>query len=418
MNRIRQLWHYARKVFQLPQRLRSIRDQRRDPAVPTWAVTVSLFLGALLRRPSLLQIQADSRRRGWQRLIAYPHALTDERLAYVLERYRLDDLRGVLVATNKILKRNKALEPAKIDGLLVVAIDANEQFKSRSRCCDDCRQRTVKVKNAAGQEEELTEYYHYQVYAHIHGPECSTVLDLETVGPGEDEARAAVRMLGRMRRRYGPRFFDVVTLDAWYAKGPTIKAIQRLGWAPVAVLKQERYEIYQETTALARHEQPMPWRWADRQVEVKEVRNLSFTDDAIGLMRVVCAEERWEETEVRGPERVRVPKQSHWRWLTTRELDGYHARTIWRIGHQRWGVENHLFNELTQFYHLEHCRHHQPVAVLAWLLILVLAFNLFEVFVRVHGTRWRQGKTTLQDLASELFEALARWEELEPLWSG
>jgi hypothetical protein len=235
VNRMRQLWHYARKVFDLPLRLRSIRDHRADPEVPTWAVTATLFLGALLRRPSLLQIQSDSRRTGWQRLIGYPKAISDERLAYVMERYCLEDLRLALVSINKTLKRNKAFESAKIDGLLVVEIDANEQFKSRSRCCEDCRQRKVKIKNAQGQEEEVTEYYHYQVYAHIHGPELRTVLDIETIRPGEEEARAAVRMLGRIRRSYGPRFFDVVTMDAWYAKGPTIIAIQRLGWATVVV---------------------------------------------------------------------------------------------------------------------------------------------------------------------------------------
>jgi len=28
------------------------------------------------------------------------------------------------------------------------------------------------------------------------------------------------------------------------------------------------------------------------------------------------------------------------------------------------------------------------------------------------------GHTTLQEIARQLFLALARWEELEPLWSG
>lgn len=418
MNRIRQFWHCVGKVFDLARHLRSVRDQRTDPTVPTWAVTATLFLGAFLRRPSLLQIQADSQRRGWQRLIDYAHALADERLAYVLAQYRLEDWRAVLVSVNKTLKRNKAFESAKIDGLLVLEIDANEQFKSRSRCCEQCRQRQVKIKNAEGQEEEVTEYYHYQVYGHIHGPQFSTILDIETIRPGEEEAGAAVRMLGRIRRCYGPRFFDVVTLDAWYAKGPTIKSIQKLGWAPVAVLKQERYEIYQETTVLAPHQAPLHWSWEDRQVEVREVRNLTFTDDAIGPVRVICAEEKWEQVQVQGPRRVRVPKQSHWRWLSTQELDGYSPKTIWRIGHHRWGIENHLFNELTKFYHLEHCPHHQPVAIMAWLLILVLAFILFQWFAQMHGKLWRQGVKTLQDITSELFESLARWEEIQPLWSG
>jgi hypothetical protein len=55
---------------------------------------------------------------------------------------------------------------------------------------------------------------------------------------------------------------------------------------------------------------------------------------------------------------------------------------------------------------------------MAWLLILMLAFNLFELFARLHGKLWRLGKTTLNELALQLDRALERWDELRPLWSG
>lgn len=88
------------------------------------------------------------------------------------------------------------------------------------------------------------------------------------------------------------------------------------------------------------------------------------------------------------------------------------------MGHHRWTIENHAFNELTQHYHLEHCPHHHPVAIIAWLLILVLAFNLFEVFVRLHGKLWQSGKVTLRELARRLDRSLEHPDELKPLWSG
>ena len=56
--------------------------------------------------------------------------------------------------------------------------------------------------------------------------------------------------------------------------------------------------------------------------------------------------------------------------------------------------------------------------VLAWLLILVLGFNLFEVFVRLHGKLWQRGKIALQALAMRLDRGLEHPEELMPLWSG
>jgi len=375
----------------------------------------------MLRRPSFLQIQADTKRRGWQKLIRYAHWLSDDLLVDACEAYDPEDLREVLVGINRQLKRNKALESFKINGLLAVALDCNEQFSSRHRCCSDCCVREVEVRTKRG-VETLTEYYHRQVYAQMSGPDLSIILDVEPLRPGEEECQAALRLLGRIRRMYGPRFFDVVTVDAWYPKGPFIKAVQRLGWGLVCVLKQQRYEIYQETSALMGQSPAecfLSKDWPqDREVTLREVKELSFTDEAIGRVRVVVSDETWQENHWKGGQKVREAKESHWRWIATQELAGYPAKVVWQVGHNRWGVENHAFNELTKFCHLTHCPHHEPVAIVVWLLFLILGFVTFEAFARLNGKLLRLGKTTLQDINEQLKEAMARWEELEPLWSG
>ena len=116
----------------------------------------------------------------------------------------------------------------------------------------------------------------------------------------------------------------------------------------VSVLKQERYEIYQEATALTRDQAPQPHRWGDRAVQLWEAKDLSFTDAAIGPMRVVLAQEQWRQARRVGGRKKswktsRVPGAgwSAGNWTDT-------AQAIWQIGHQRWGIENHAFNELTQ----------------------------------------------------------------------
>jgi hypothetical protein len=96
-----------------------------------------------------------------------------------------------------------------------------------------------------------------------------------------------------------------------------------------------------------------------------EAKDLAFTDATIGPMRVVLAEEQWRQARRVGGRKIVEDKQSSWRWLVSRELDGFPAQVVWQIGHQPWGVENHAFNELTQHYHLEcqttevqvNCRH-------------------------------------------------------------
>jgi hypothetical protein len=380
-------------------------------------VTLSLFLGAVLRLPSLLQIQAETSRRGWQRLLGRTQPISDDCLGYVLERYRLEDLRAVLVSTNRRLKENKQLESAKIAGLLVVALDANEQFNSWCRCCPACCQRQVTLTDKTGAKREVTQYYHRQVYAHIQGPQFSIILDLEPIQPGEEEAAAALRLLGRMRRLYGARFFDVITVDAWYTKGPFLRPVQKLGWGVVTVLKQERFEIYQEATTLMKQQAPQLLQQQERTIQLWEVKHLSFTQTT-GPVRVVVAQETWRQACRVGGQRLLQDRQAHWRWAVTQELAHCTAQQIWEIGHRRWGIENHGFNELTQHYHLEHCPRHEPVAIVARLLILVLAMNLFELFARLHGKLVRLGKVTLQEIARQLDRGMERWEDLQPLWSG
>lgn len=91
---------------------------------------------------------------------------------------------------------------------------------------------------------------------------------------GAEECTLALRLLRRLRKRYRPRFFDVVVADSWYANGPFLKTVvEGLGWPVVAVPKQERYEIYQEVLALTRG--PKPARQVERdgrRVEIGELR--------------------------------------------------------------------------------------------------------------------------------------------------
>lgn len=391
---------------------------RPEAVIPTASITLSLVLGALLRVPSLLQLERETDRRGWQRLIGRSKPISDDTFIYALERYQPKDLRSVLANLVRRLKQNKVLEQCKVAGLWVVALDANEQFSSRSRCCDKCCQRTIHLMDKSGQKTAVTEYYHRQVYAQMHGPEVSIVLDVEPIEPGEDESQAALRLLIRLREEFGPRFIDVITVDAWYPKGPWLRAVQELGWSVVCVLKQEEYEVSKEADALRASQTPARWEENQRQVQAWDIRDLDFTVEALGKVRVVVAQEEWRQVRRVAGKKVVIPQQSHWRWLVLQGLNGYDAKVIWQIGHHRWGIENHAFNELTQHYHLTHCAHHHPVAILAGLLLLIIAFVAFEVFAKVHCKLLRLGRITLQELARMLDRSLERWEDLHPLWSG
>jgi hypothetical protein len=212
-----------------------------------------------------------------------------------------------------------------------------------------------------------------------------------------------------MRRVYGVRFFDVVTMDGWYVQGPFLKAVDKLGWAWVVVLKQERMEVFQEARALSATAQPaleFHDKARDRQVKLWEVKDLHFSQSYGRKVRVVHSQEDWIETKKVGGKKISRPQTSHWWWMAAGPLDAYPAPVVYAGGHRRWGIENKAFNELTQAYHLEHCYHHEPHAMLAQMLVLMFGFLLFTAFAQLHSPLVRLGQTTLKALAHDLDLAL------------
>ena len=418
-SQLRQFVHYAQKRFDLSLLAGCFADGRPQPDIPSRAVGLSLILGEVVHVPSLLQLQEETKVPQWQQWVGYRHPISHDTFGYVSERLDPEQLRRAGIWINHKLNRGKAFAANKIHGLLVVSLDANEQFCSDRRSCDACLTRQVTCKDAAGHEFKKTQYYHKQVYAQLSGPELSVILDVEPMRQGEEECATALRLLRRMRQKYGPRFFDVVVVDSWYANGPFLKTVwEELGWPVVAVLKQERYEAHQEALALTQGQKPTQVVERDgRQVEIWEVPAVRFTDTYPGPVRVVRVRERWTQRQRVDQEWKTEPKEQNWIWVVAGNLDGYDGAVVRDIGHVRWKIENNAFGELTQHWHLTHCAHHHPVAALALLWIKIIAFTLFHAFAILHGKLFRLGQATLQELRRQIYRSLLCGSPI-PFFSG
>jgi hypothetical protein len=402
---------YAEKHFDLPRLAGCFADGRNEPEVPTRAVGLSLLLGEVVHIPSLLQLEQETNAPQWQAWVGYPERISHDTFGYASNRMNPEGLRRAARFINRQLKRGKAFEASKMHGLLVVSLDANEQFCSDHRCCEDCLTREVTCKDAQGNAVKKIQYYHKQVYAQLSGPRLSVILEVEPMRPGEEECATALRLLRRMRQTYGPRFFDVVVVDSWYCNGPFLQTVVReLGWPVVAVLKQERYEIYQEALALTRGQPTQVVQRGEepnaRRVEIWDIPSLRLSDSYTDPVRVVRVRERWTERTRQGKQWKTVAKEQTWMWVVAGQLEGYDGAAIRDFGHLRWRIENNAFGQLTQHWHLTHCAHHKPVAVLTLLWIKIIAFTLFHAFAILHGKLFRLGKVTLQELRKRIYRSL------------
>jgi len=129
--RLRQFGAYVRKVFHLHRLAGRICDSRCGAAIPTSAIWFSLFLGAVFKTHSFLQLQSETRRKAWRNRVGYAKPISDDALAYATARMHLEPLRATLATTNKLLKRNKAFVRKQMSGLLALNIDANEGIGAR-----------------------------------------------------------------------------------------------------------------------------------------------------------------------------------------------------------------------------------------------------------------------------------------------
>jgi hypothetical protein len=123
---LRQFGAYVRKVFHLHRLAGRITDSCCDPTIPASAIWFSLIFGAVIKTPSFLQLQSETRRKAWQNTVGYAQPISDDALAYGMH---LEPLRTTLAITNKLLKRNKAFLRTQISGLLALNLDGQRTLQ-------------------------------------------------------------------------------------------------------------------------------------------------------------------------------------------------------------------------------------------------------------------------------------------------
>ncbi|MHB1684240.1 MAG: hypothetical protein ACYCYO_15665 [Bacilli bacterium] len=65
-------------------------------------------------------------------------------------------------------------------------------------------------------------------------------------------------------------------------------------------------------------------------------------------------------------------------------LEKVSAQVVWEIMHARWDLENSGFHQLKTYQHLDHCYLHHEMGTEAWVLPMLWAYNLWQMFLYRH----------------------------------
>jgi hypothetical protein len=356
--------------------LDKVTDARPQPRTPTTLVLKCALAMFWARLGSLNALETLSNARFWKRWLegAMISADTMGRVHAVLE---VGQLRDGLHQFYSRLKRNKAL-PLNL-GLDVAVLDGHEQHASYLRHCSGCRQRIVKT-----EQGERIQYYHRQVTLMLlPGPGTGrkplrVLLDCEPMLPDEDEVACAMRLLTRVLAAY-PRAFDLILADALYTTAPFFNFLIDRGKHALAVLKDERRNLYQDAAGLFAHVPPQRAERRGRDCQWWDFPDLVSWPQVKAPLRVVRSLETYSVH--RQLDGTVTQETSDWVWVTTLPPQQGPTVRIVAWGHQRWDIENFGFNELVNGWEADHIYKHDAKAIEAFLLMAFLAYNIFHAFL-------------------------------------
>jgi len=136
------------------------------------------------------------------------------------------------------------IEP--FNGRYIGIIDGHEIFSSELHRRDFCS-----VRNVSKIEGMLKlKYYHKYTAFILAGQKFAFLLDIEPVYPLEGELASSHRLLERVCINF-PRAFEEVAADAYYLNGVTFKLLQSHHKYTIAVLKDQRRELFSQVMELS-----------------------------------------------------------------------------------------------------------------------------------------------------------------------
>jgi hypothetical protein len=251
--------------------------------------------------------------------------------------------------------------------------------------------------------------------AHLIGFALPIVLDIEMIRPGEGEIVAARRLLERLLARY-ERFFDAVEGDALYFESALFELCRKHGKYLLAVLKDNNPALLADAKAVLAGEPALV-------AQDKNGRQIHYWDQeefrsgaAAQPLRVVRTQETWTPRERVAGKWITRQKTTQWFWGTTIPQEIMPPRQIAQAGHERWSIENRIFNDMGAHWGLDHCFHHDPAAILNFILILFIAHTLVACFYRLNMKDPVRGRFSMIAVATQILLGIVALRARDIVW--
>ena len=384
----KKLIRYSDKIFNLFSIIASITDGRLKPQIPTVKIVAAIIIMHFTNQGSLNNLSQE---------IAFKNLKKDipsvSTIARTADSLNLEEIRSVGIEIYAKARKKKMLEAC--HGMWVGVVDGHEQITSPYCKCKYCKSRIVTRK---GGVKEI-QYYHEFTAFILAGPKVSFILDIEPILPGEGEISSSYRLLSRVCKNY-PKAFKIVIGDGLYLKETVFNLLEKHHKYTIAVLKEERRQLFEEANSLSLLVEPKTYRQGKTYYRVWDHSIEGCWDGYGKKVRVIVSEEatpkRVHSKDGRSFEN-RVDR-ANWMWVTNLPCPEseylVNLKNTVRICHSRWQIENQCFNETVNTWKADHVYRHSANAIIVFLLLLFTCVNIFNIF-RIRNIKDRSIKTKI-----------------------
>ena len=382
----RKLLRYSNKIFNLFSIIATITDERLKPQIATVKIVAAIIVMQFSNLGSLNSLSQAISVKNLKKDI--PSVSTIARSA---DSINLEEIRGAGIEIYARARKSKMLSSC--HGMWVGVVDGHEQITSPYCKCPYCKSRIVTKKDGV----KDIQYYHEFTAFILAGPKISFILDIEPILPGEGEISSSYRLLERVCKNY-PKAFKIVIGDGLYLKETVFNLLEKHHKYAIAVLKEERRQLFEEANRLSLLSEPKVYRRGRTYYRVWD-HSIEGCWDGYGKgVRVIVSEEATPKRVHSKDGRVFEDKlnRANWMWVTnlpSSEDPGSLKNTV-SVCHSRWQIENQCFNETVNTWKADHIYRHSSNGVIVFLLLLFTCVNIFNIF-RMRNIKDKSIKTKI-----------------------
>jgi len=402
---LKTLFKYISSVYDIGSKIKSLKDKRNNPKILTSTISFILIMGFMLKIRSFNQLDDWLENKDFKKIV--PRKMKLPRIDVIrdsLKNFDLETLDYVHDSIIKKTKENKLVRNGTIDGYKVVAFDGVELFESTKKSCPNCLTRVI---------NNVPHYFHRSVVAAYVGKDPHIVIGQEMLKPKNDssekdegELTGAKRLVEKLDKKYN-HFADVIVYDAIACNAPWINTLKQYNIDGVVRVKDKRLNIVKDALGLFKN------REANKVWEIKNESNkktnvsaweedieMSGVEEAIRFIKFV------EEIIDLKTNKI-IERKEIWIITTAKHME---LETLRKIIHARWGIENNVFRQLKNQWHMDHCFIHDEIATEATLMFMIIAFNLMQLFFFKRLKKFRERKLLQVEIIERIIKEMVKYK--------